>query len=396
MKRLDFLMSLGAMSLAPAFSWAGILPEDIIITRIVRFDLVSYRPKMVGKNSQKDVHGDSAFDRMVRIYTNRGFEGLGRCNLGEEELIQLLGKNPMDLFRSDEKSMTMLGTQTMPLWDLAGNILGKPVCELLGGKPKKIPAYDGSIYFADLLPEYVGRPMDRMKEEIDLGMKLGHRAFKVKTGRGYKWMPTEEGFKRDIDVLRTIRSHGGNDLVLGVDANNGWDLQRAKRFVTETSDLNLAFVEEPFPETIEECLELKQHMKDEGLSTYLADGETQPEVQLLKPFIDARAIDVLQGDMRRFGIEQILTEAEWASEKDLLVAPHNWGGITGYHMQLHIACAIDNFYIAEHDILSNDILHTEGYDVKNGFATVPEAPGFGYKLDEEKFSRHEIKFDLKT
>ena len=35
-----------------------------------------------------------------------------------------------------------------------------------------------------------------------------------------------------------------------------------------------------------------------------------------------------------------------------MVAPHNWGSLVGYYMQLHVGRAIENFYRAEHDPLS--------------------------------------------
>ncbi len=61
----------------------------------------------------------------------------------------------------------------MPLWDLAGKVLKKPVYELLGGAgPQRVPVYDGSIYFSDLLPQYSHKPLDRFKEEIDMGMAM--------------------------------------------------------------------------------------------------------------------------------------------------------------------------------------------------------------------------------
>lgn len=78
-----------------------------------------------------------------------------------------------------------LGTGTMPLWDLAGKILQKPVYALFGGVgPKNVPVYDGSIYFQDLLPEYAGRWQDRFREEIDIGLKMGHRASRSRSAAG--------------------------------------------------------------------------------------------------------------------------------------------------------------------------------------------------------------------
>jgi len=399
MKRRDFLEAAAGAVLAPAWAWAEELPRDIKVTRIVGFDLVSERAKLVGKNSRLGVHGRQATDRMVRLFTNPGIEGIGNCRASEEALGQILGKNPLDFYqRADKKMAGPLGAGTMPLWDLAGKVLNKPAYELLGGAgPRRVPVYDGSIYFSDLLDEYVDKWPDRFKEEIDMGMALGHLAFKVKIGRGAKWMPAEEGYARDVEVLRTIRKHVGPKVLIGVDANNGYDLPKTKQLLEELGDFDFAFLEEMFPEDVDKCLELKQFIREHGWKTFVADGETQSELEAYKPFIEAEAIDVFQGDMNRFGLEGILTEAEWCRPKGLRVAPHNWGSLVGYYMQLYVGRAITNLYRAEHDPLSNSVLIAEGYEVRKGYAGIPNAPGFGLKINEDKFASDvRIRFDLKV
>jgi L-alanine-DL-glutamate epimerase-like enolase superfamily enzyme len=99
--------------------------------------------------------------------------------------------------------------------------------------------------------------------------------------------------------------------------------------------------------------------------------------------------------MNHFGFEGILTEAAWAQPAGIRIAPHNWGSLIGFYMQLHIGRAIQNFYMAEHDPLSNDILLADGYEIKDGACSVPAAPGFGLAIDETKFaSQAEVHFDL--
>jgi len=397
MRRREFLKAAGAAMAAPAWAWAKETPRDIKITRIVEFDLVSERNKVAGKNSRKGVHGKRAGDRMVRLFTNAGIEGIGNCRATKEALGQLLGKNPFDFYQSAEKKMTgPLDAGTMPLWDLAGKVLGKPVYELLGAEgPKRVGVYDGSIYFADLLEEYTEAPMDRFKEEIDMGLALGHRAFKVKIGRGAKWMPWKGGYARDVQVLKTIRKHAGPKIIIGIDANNGYDLTGTKQLLEEIGDLNIAFAEEMFEEEVDKCLEFKRFIREHGWKTLLADGETQGDIEAYKPYIEAEAVDVFQGDMNRFGFEGILTVAAWCKPKGLMVAPHNWGSLVGYYMQLHVGRAITNFYRAEHDPLSNSVLIAKGYKIRNGYATVPKAPGFGLKINEKNFAANvRIKFDL--
>ena len=399
MNRREFLTTTGAIaatSLLPSRNFADEIPADIRITRIVGFEVTSRRPKLVGKNSRLDVHGDSATDTMVRIYTNTGLEGIGNCRRPRRELAPILGKRLVDLYDPMTHSVPNLGNGTMPVWDLLGKAQGKPVYELLGGAgPERVPVYDGSIYFADLLPENAANPLDRFKEEIDMGLKLGHRAFKTKIGRGAKWMEAKEGYQRDIDVLRTIRKHAGPEILVGVDANNGYDLAGAQRLLDDLADFNFAFVEEMFEETVDDCLTLKRFIHERGWKTLLADGETQGDLDVFKPFIEAKAIDVLQGDMNHFGFEGILTEAAWARPAGIQVAPHNWGSLVGFYMQLHVGRAIENLYMAEHDPCSNDVLVAEGYEIKDGTCSVPEVPGFGLKINEQQFrNKANIRFDI--
>lgn len=396
MHRRTFLAATAA-ALSAAALQAAEPPDGVRITRVVGFDLTSRRNKLAGKNARLDVHGDRGHDRMLRIYTNTGVEGLGNCAIGEEAATGLLGKNPFDFFQlSQRRVVGPFGAGTMPLWDLAGKLLKKPVYELLGSEGfEKVPAYDGSIYFVDLLPQFADCWADRFRAEIDLGLKLGHRGFKIKIGRGFKWMPRDEGDRRDVEVVKLIRQHAGPDVLLGVDANNGYDLAGAKRLLDQLGDVKLAFVEELFPETVDECLALKDFIRERGWKTLVADGETQHDLAAYQPFMYAAAIDVFQGDMNHFGLDGIMAEAALAKPHGGRIAPHNWGSLVGFYMELHIGRSVSNFYRAEHDPLTSEVIVADGYRIHDGMVTVPDAPGFGLSIDEAPFAREaKIRFDI--
>src|SRR5213075_938989 len=104
---------------------------------------------------------------------------------------------------------------------------------------------------------------------------------------------------------------------------------------------------------------LKEFYRERKLETLIADGETQGELDVFKPFIAAKAIDILQADMNRFGVDGILTEADMARPQGVRVAPHNWGSLLGFYHQLQVGASIDNFYRAERDPLSSDMLITD-------------------------------------
>ena len=399
MKRRDFLLTAFGAAALQRCSWAADLPRDVTIARIVGFTLPTKRNKIAGKNSHLDVHGDRSGDRMVRLFTNAGLEGLGNCRADEKALASLLGKDPFALYQPSERRMTgPLGVGTMPLWDLAGKALKKPAWELLGGAgPERVPVYDGSIYMQDLLPQHADRWADRFKVEIDMGMGLGHRAFKIKIGRGFKWMPQEAGDARDAEVVQLIRRHAGPDVVLGVDSNNGHDLARTKRFLEAVPGANLAFLEEMFPENIEQYTDLRRFLADRRLKALIADGENWGAPEDARPFVDAKVVDVYQGDMNRFGFEGVLAAAALAAGQGFTIGPHNWGSLVGFYMQLHAGRAVPNFYRAEHDPLESDVLLADAYVIREGRVYVPDAPGFGLAIDEAQFAAT-IKpaFDLKA
>ena len=396
-------LGVGAAAAAAAAARAAEVRGEVRITRVVAFDLPARRNKVAGKNARLDVHGDSVVEPMVRLYTNApGVEGLGVCRAGREKLAQLLGRDPAEFLDAPGRRMRgPLGSQTMPLWDLVARVRDEPVLKLLGtpaaAGPRKVPVYDGSVYFADLLPQYAGAWEDRFKREIDMGLALGHRAFKIKIGRGFKWMPREEGDARDVAVVRSIRGHAGKDVLLAVDANNGYDLDGAKRFLDRAGDVGLVFAEEMFPEVVEQCLALKEFFRQRKWDTLLADGETQGELEVFKPFIAANAIDLLQADMNRFGIDGILTEADMARPKGIRVAPHNWGSLLGFYHQLQVGAAVDNFYRAEHDPLTSEVLVADGFSIREGQATMPPTSGFGLRIDEQRFAAEaKVRFDLRA
>ena len=85
----------------------------------------------------------------------------------------------------------------------------------------------------------------------------------------------------------------------------------------------------------------------------------------------------------------------WLVPREILIAPHNWSSLLSLFMQVHIGLVVPNFYRAEHDPLTSDLLIADGYKIKDGACSVPDAPGFGLAVDERKFSRVSVNFDLK-
>jgi len=367
------------------------VPQDIRITRILQFELRGKRPKYVGKNARIGEHTEYGYDKGIRVYTSAGLQGIGTFWGDEAGMRSLLGKNLLEWYQPEATRIGIDDRGTGAFWDILGKHYGKPVWQLLGtAQREKVPVYDGTIYFQDLLPQYASNYMDQFKKEFDMGMAAGHNFFKMKVGRGGKWMEKAAGYQRDLEVLAACREYVGPEVGIGVDANNGMDLPSTKQMLLDLPEFNFAFMEEMFPEELALDIELHNFIAENGFSTLVADGESQKEVAAFGPFLEAGCIDVLQGDMNQFGIEGILAEAALAAPYGARVAPHNWGSIFGYYTQLHLGKVIPNWYMAEQDALSTPALTPEGFELKDGHTTVSDAPGLGLRINDEAFEK-EVK-----
>lgn len=114
------------------------------------------------------------------------------------------------------------------LHDLWGKILGKPLYALLGGTAKEVET-DYTISVND--------PAVMVQDSLE-AVADGYPALKIKVG-------TDSA--KDMIRLREIRSAVGKDILLRVDANQGWTPKQAVRTIRffEDEGLDIELVEQP-------------------------------------------------------------------------------------------------------------------------------------------------------
>lgn len=362
-------------------------PSDVKITRITYVDVTGKSQKMIGKNAVKDDHGDTSRERFVRIFTNTGHDGFGVTggsveSIEADEVPRALGVNPISLL-DPEKGIILYGLEHA-LWDLIGKITGRPVYALLGESHREtIEAYDGGLYFCDLVHPDLG--LTRVEQEAEESVAQGHRAIKMKIGRGNRWMPPEEGFQRDVDAIRLVRRTVGPDIKLLVDGNNGFDRAGAERLFDAVGDQDIYWAEEMFPETIGDYTHFRAYLNERSLDTYIADGETIPEPSPLYPFIEQRLIDVVQLDMNCIGLSAWWRLAAFSHQHERLCAPHTWASRFAVYVTAHLGKAIPNFLSAEVPAYDPDAYHPAGFTFRDGAYTVSDMPGWGLELDEQVY-----------
>ena len=169
------------------------IPKNITITAAAGATLEGTRPRVIGRNARLPVHGQTVSEPVVRLYTDAGVSGWGWSQATPEDAGRLIGRKLHEVFSPNTGAHDDLLMFDFPLWDLAGQLLGSSVHAMLGDAGSTpVPVYDGSIYIDELDPE-TGRDdgIEPMLRAVSMGMDASFRAFKIKVGRGYRWMEPE-------------------------------------------------------------------------------------------------------------------------------------------------------------------------------------------------------------
>jgi D-galactarolactone cycloisomerase len=365
------------------------------IQRIEACTLHDRYPRLVGRNARRGHHGTGGQYQIRILTTDKGARGWGMSHGPDEQVQKFVGAKVSDLFDVVEGTNEDALLLDIPLHDLAGSILGLPVYAILGAKgPRKLPIYSGAIYFDDLDPENKPRGIAGVLTSCQQDYEAGYRAFKLKIGRGFKWMPKEEGIKRDIEVTRAVREKFPNCLILA-DANDGYTCEDMMRYLSAVADCDLFWIEELFPENKDDLMRLKEHMAKVGCKALIADGETRTErsskwwryggysqrhIENLFALAEAKLVDVFVLDLGIVGFtnwRHIMPELERAGVK---ASPHTWAWIPRPYYVAQLAAGVGNVIIIEGIPGKTEGVDYSAYKFVDGQIIVPDLPGFGLKL----------------
>jgi L-alanine-DL-glutamate epimerase-like enolase superfamily enzyme len=349
------------------------------------------RPRSAGSNARLGPHGEQIMVPLLRITTEDGTVGFGGCRATPAQAAQLLGMSCAALFQPMGGVAAAWRAFDYPLWDLAGNQAGRAVYALaaertgtLATPPFSAPCYDTSLYFDDLHLPNDQDAARLLAEEARAGYARGHRAFKIKVGRGARHMPLHDGIRRDIAVVHAVRAAVGREAVLMLDANNGYNLNLAKEVLQATSDCAIYWLEEAFHEDDILYGDLWAWLRERNMATLVADGEGQADPRLLA-WAQAGLVDVVQYDIVDHGFTNWRALGQQLDGWNVRSAPHHYGGHYGNYVAGHLAGAIEWFSFVEWDEATVPGLDTSQYQVIGGRVMLPDVPGFGIALDHERF-----------
>lgn len=279
------------------------------------------------------------------------------------------------------------------LWDLRGKLAGKPVVELLGGRPTTLRAYASSMK-RDITPADEAERFRRLQGEH------GFDAFKFRVGAEVG-RNADEWPGRTEEIIPTIRRALGDGADLLADANSCYSPARAIEVGRMMEAHGMVHYEEPCP-----YWELEQTRQvTETLDIDVTGGEQDCEFSVWKQIIRDRVVDIVQPDVLYLGgIARSMRLASMAAAAGLPVTPHaaNRSMVTVFTM--HYLAAIPNagkylelsiegedYYPWEQGLFLSD-----PYRVEDGRVRISDAPGWGLEISPDwldKATHQESRLD---
>jgi L-alanine-DL-glutamate epimerase-like enolase superfamily enzyme len=341
---------------------------------------------------------------LVRVETNEGLTGFGEAVpayeftgetlwsvqdvIGEYLGPSVIGRDPFDLeaiVRCWERELFTVGNQAaraaleMALWDLQGKALGRPLCDLLGGRVR-----DGlveEVTWAWDTPEALAEKTRRVRAD-------GVSAYKVKAG------DTPE---RDEQRVAAVREAAGPDARITVDVNQGWwDARTALRGTKLLEPYGIAFVEEPVRM---DDLEAARFVRERADVPIALDESVRGPREALA-CVKAGACDVFVIKlMKTGGILGAVKVNAIAEAAGIPVTMGNMGESSlGLGAHLHVSIALANVDHWDADLpwrpggLKRDIGSGLKGEVRDGVSMMlaPERPGLGIVLDEEAIAAQRV------
>lgn len=265
----------------------------------------------------------------------------------------------------------------MACWDALGKAAGQPVHELLGGAVRPLRIRN-RFSLGAYAPEIAAGRAARLVEE-------GFTTIKVKVGGD----PA-----RDLQRVRAVRAAIGDDHELTIDANGGWNLERAQDFLNQAAELDIAWVEQPLPRgDYTETLKLKQQFPIK----ILADESCFDEVHLQELIQHGCCDAVTLYPGKQGGIHKARALAAHAGE-------HNIPCTIGSNLEWDVgAAAMLQFVVSTPNVqvesIPGDCLGPTYHQfsiarnplvIEGPFTTLPDTPGLGVDVDWDLVRQHQL------
>jgi len=354
-------------------------------------------------------HGEvNGMDRMVvRVETETGLTGWGEMRTflsakSTKAILEdgiepwVLGRSPYEvesfrrqLFIEYTNADMFFTPIEIACWDIIGKDLEKPIYELLGGwtapnmTRRTVAPSSTSTQRVDIAYCVGILPPEESREHAAKALDEGYPVLKTKAGRDWR---------QDVDRILAMHDEVDGKLDFRLDPNQGWSLEDAVRVGAKLDDAGvyLQYLEQPIRVDAHGSLaKLRERTRQPigpNEDTYIARN--------LREMIERDALDVAVLDMTPAGGIAAVRQLAGIAEDAGVPAVHHCAFDLGIRTAaiLHTVSSVPGFtlppdsayYAWEDDILA------EPLTIEDGSIEVPDGPGLGIDVDEDKIEAYRI------
>jgi mandelate racemase len=250
-------------------------------------------------------------------------------------------------------------------WDALAVAAGVPLVRLLGGEPRRVPAYNScglGLMATDALADEAERLLER-----------GFRAIKLRLG-----YPT---LAEDIAAVHAVKSRVPAGVALMVDYNQALSLDEALARGRALDRENLGWLEEPI-----------RHDDYAGaaliareLSVPIQIGENFSLIAGMHAALNAKACDLVMPDLERIGgVSGWQQAAAFAAKRKVRMSSHLYPETSA-----HLLAVTPTAHFLEYVDWADKILQ-EPLQIADGHAVIPDRPGHGMVWDQAAVERYRV------
>jgi L-alanine-DL-glutamate epimerase-like enolase superfamily enzyme len=334
---------------------------------------------------------------IIVISTDSGLTGIGEAAaygwpLKIRQWIEwlkttLIGKSPTDLSivpspngQSRAYDCAVAGIDCA-LWDLRGQIAGKPIAQLLNPDAEsrvRLYASSGCRY------DWNGRP-EQLIDEVISYAEQGMTACKIRIGTEWSWAGIT--VDRFLDLMRDLVSATEGKIELMVDGNQRLAEDQALSIAKELERLGFIWFEEPIPQT-----DVDGYSRlNAAVEMAITGGERFTTLEQFRVCLEKKAYDIVQPDAGLTGITETMKIAEMAFNYGVDFCPHSWHNGLMAMANGHLVAASPNPRVLELCMIQGPLqweILADKPIIKDGWLHMPDRPGMGVILAdnlEEKF-----------
>ena len=347
----------------------------------------------------------------VKIETDEGIYGWGECYTQSDRDVQitahvdqlrryLIGRDPTNIkhftqmafddFAGRRGAMDYycaISGLEHAMWDIAGKAYGAPVHKLIGGACRdKIRVYANGWSGGNPTPDSLA---ERASEVIEAGFTA--LKFDPIPGR-WRTYVSKDVEDAAVENVRAVREAVGPDVDILVEMHRRLAPMHAVRIAHEIERYRPFWYEEPIlAENIPALASVRQK-----INIPVVTGEELYTKFEFREVFERQAADILNPDVCNVGgILELKEIAAMAEPYFVVISPHNFNSTTvGLAATIQVSAAIPNFLITEYFVnleeLGRDIAKTP-FEVKDGYIQIPDTPGLGIDLDEERLAAYPYK-----